>query len=197
MASGPSSRRDSIMRAALEIFGAKGYEGATVEEIRRRAGASTGSMYHHFAGKEDLARALRREAVERYQAIVTTALRSADGPEAGVRAVVRAELEWAERDAERARFLVAALPSAVRHAVASELEPANRRYFDDLASWYATHADRGELIALDRETALAVWIGPSQSFLRDWLTDPHGAGPRPSDVADRLADAAWRSLRAC
>ena len=183
------------MRAALEIFGERGYEGATVEAIRRRAGASTGSMYHHFAGKQDLARALRREAVERYQAIVTAALRSADGPEAGVRAVVRAELEWAEHDAERARFLVAALPAAVRQVVASELEPANRRYFDDLAAWYAAHAERGELIALDRETALAVWIGPSQSFLRDWLTDPHGAGPRPSDLADRLADAAWRALR--
>jgi AcrR family transcriptional regulator len=50
-----SERRDAIVRVASEIFAQKGYRGTTVREIADEAGILSGSLYHHFSSKEDLA----------------------------------------------------------------------------------------------------------------------------------------------
>ena len=46
--------REEIYQAALEEFGAHGYDGTTVEQICRRHGISKGMMYHYYAGKDEL-----------------------------------------------------------------------------------------------------------------------------------------------
>jgi AcrR family transcriptional regulator len=47
-------RRDVIERAAAELFAERGYRGASMDEIARRAGISAPVVYDHFASKEDL-----------------------------------------------------------------------------------------------------------------------------------------------
>ena len=44
----------SLLHAAAEVFAERGYEGAGVAEIARRAGVTTGAIYSRFAGKADL-----------------------------------------------------------------------------------------------------------------------------------------------
>lgn len=46
--------REQLVLAAAEVFAEKGYEGAGVAEIARRAGFTTGAIYSRFAGKADL-----------------------------------------------------------------------------------------------------------------------------------------------
>ena len=46
--------RRRILDSALEVFGAEGYDGASMNAICTRAGISKGIIYHYFAGKEDL-----------------------------------------------------------------------------------------------------------------------------------------------
>jgi len=43
-----------ILEAASEVFGAKGYGGATIAEIAGKAGIAEASIYQYFKGKEDL-----------------------------------------------------------------------------------------------------------------------------------------------
>ena len=50
---GPSGR-ERILQAAAEVFAERGYEGARVQEIARRAGMTTGAIYAHFPGRHDL-----------------------------------------------------------------------------------------------------------------------------------------------
>jgi AcrR family transcriptional regulator len=47
----PADRKQEILDAALRGFAEKGLAGTTVEEVRRRSGASVGSIYHHFGDK--------------------------------------------------------------------------------------------------------------------------------------------------
>jgi len=47
-------RLDDIIRAALDEMLEKGYEGASMESIARRAGLSKGGLYHHFTGKDEI-----------------------------------------------------------------------------------------------------------------------------------------------
>jgi TetR/AcrR family transcriptional repressor of uid operon len=54
---GPDEADDTasrLVRAATEVFAEKGYDGAGVAEIARRAGLSTGAIYSRFTGKAQL-----------------------------------------------------------------------------------------------------------------------------------------------
>jgi AcrR family transcriptional regulator len=69
-----SSTRDGLLAAAREIFTLQGYGQAGVSDIVALAGASVGSLYHHFSGKADLYltlfEELSRELADRTRAAV-------------------------------------------------------------------------------------------------------------------------------
>ena len=46
--------RERLIAAGAEVFAEKGYEGAGVAEIARRAGYTTGAIYGRFSGKAEL-----------------------------------------------------------------------------------------------------------------------------------------------
>jgi AcrR family transcriptional regulator len=48
------ARRELIEQAALEVFAERGYHGASIDEIARRAGVTAPVIYDHFASKVDL-----------------------------------------------------------------------------------------------------------------------------------------------
>jgi AcrR family transcriptional regulator len=52
------ANRDQILRAARDVFGARGYHGATIEDIAEKAGLSNGAIYYNFQNKEELFLAL-------------------------------------------------------------------------------------------------------------------------------------------
>lgn len=51
---GAPSTRERLVTAAAEVCVERGYEGATVGEIARRAGVTTGAIYNHFGGRSEL-----------------------------------------------------------------------------------------------------------------------------------------------
>src|SRR5436190_18754817 len=53
----PDPIREKLIAAAAEVFAEKGYEGAGVQEIARRAGLTTGAIYGRFSGKAELLKA--------------------------------------------------------------------------------------------------------------------------------------------
>jgi len=46
--------RRRLLDAAEVVFAQRGFHGASVDEIAREAGATTGALYSNFSGKEDL-----------------------------------------------------------------------------------------------------------------------------------------------
>ena len=49
-----TQRVDQIIQAALDEFLNKGYEGASMEGIARKAKISKGGLYHHFNSKDEI-----------------------------------------------------------------------------------------------------------------------------------------------
>jgi AcrR family transcriptional regulator len=58
-------RPQEITAAAFDVFAAKGYAGARVEEVARRAGVSKGLLYRYFETKQELFKAVVRSVVVR------------------------------------------------------------------------------------------------------------------------------------
>jgi TetR/AcrR family transcriptional regulator, repressor for uid operon len=52
-----------LVSAAAEVFAEKGYDGAAVAEIARRAGLTTGAIYSRFSGKAELLAAAVQDSV--------------------------------------------------------------------------------------------------------------------------------------
>jgi AcrR family transcriptional regulator len=50
--------RATLLAAARDVFAAGGFADANITDVVARAGASVGSLYHHFGGKADLYLAL-------------------------------------------------------------------------------------------------------------------------------------------
>jgi len=59
----PEARRAAILAAALEEFTARGYEGARLDDVARRAGIAKGTIYLYFTDKEALFQELVRSMV--------------------------------------------------------------------------------------------------------------------------------------
>lgn len=72
-----AATRNGLLAAAREVFTSVGYAQAGVTDIVARAGASVGSLYHHFSGKADLFvtlyEELHRDQVERTRLAVRRA----------------------------------------------------------------------------------------------------------------------------
>src|SRR5436853_7393903 len=56
-------RRSAILAAALEEFTARGYEGARLDDVAKRAGVAKGTIYLYFADKQSLFQELVRSMV--------------------------------------------------------------------------------------------------------------------------------------
>src|SRR5260370_27313412 len=56
-----AATRSALLAAAREVFTTEGYAQAAVTDVVNRAGASVGSLYHHFSGKADLSLSLYEE----------------------------------------------------------------------------------------------------------------------------------------
>lgn len=75
-AAAPANRRDELLGLAATMFAERGLRATTVRDIADAAGILSGSLYHHFASKEEMVDEVLRSFLdwlfERYQQIIDT-----------------------------------------------------------------------------------------------------------------------------
>ncbi|WP_431041083.1 TetR/AcrR family transcriptional regulator [Streptomyces sp. P1-3] len=62
------STPERLIESTRDLLWERGYVGTSPKAIQQRAGAGQGSMYHHFAGKSELALAAIRRTAEQMRA---------------------------------------------------------------------------------------------------------------------------------
>ncbi len=83
---------DEIIRAAAVIFHRQGYHGATMAGIALKVHLTPGSLYHHFASKEELFIAVLDRGLALITEAVRAAVESSDPPADKLRRIVHAHL---------------------------------------------------------------------------------------------------------
>jgi AcrR family transcriptional regulator len=78
--------RAHLIEVATGLFASRGYDGTSIEAVLAESGASRGSLYHHFPGKEALFEAVLENVGARIAAQVAEAMRDAGDPLAELRA---------------------------------------------------------------------------------------------------------------
>src|SRR5262245_26394074 len=85
-------KRTRILQAAVKVFARKGYFGARVAEIARRAGVADGTIYLYFESKEALLVALFDEVMAEHLARARREVGEASGAPAKLLAIARHHL---------------------------------------------------------------------------------------------------------
>jgi AcrR family transcriptional regulator len=90
-----AATRAELLRVARELFAARGYADVGTEEIVRTAHVTRGALYHHFADKRDLFRAVHEQMeAELVEAIQQRLVSSAAGdPIEGLQTGIRSYLD--------------------------------------------------------------------------------------------------------
>src|SRR2546423_13171169 len=99
----PATTRDRILAAAAEVFAERGYEGAAVSDIARRAGFTTGAIYGRFRDKAELLLEAVRGVLESQQEAAVMAASAGQSGVASRFAELVGEVVDADREAARGR----------------------------------------------------------------------------------------------
>ena len=188
-------RRSEILDAALACFVERGIAATTIADIREKAGATTGSVYHFFPGKDAIVGAVYVDLLERYQRDLAARVASHRTARAFVRGVVEHYLDWVEESPDTARFLFDARRTEAVAAAEFAIARANEENLRATAGIIKGFVAKGELEKLPMDVFIAVLIGPVAAFARHWL-DGSPKATDPKRARSLLADAAWQSLKA-
>jgi AcrR family transcriptional regulator len=58
-----STKRDALLRRAVEIFGSRGYRATSMREIAEHVNMSKSALYHYFSSKEELLVAIYQSVI--------------------------------------------------------------------------------------------------------------------------------------
>ena len=138
--------RQAVLAAARSLFGRKGYAQTSVDEIADAARVTKGAVYHHFAGKEALFRAVHAEVEAEAQERAVAAGDPQAPPIDQIVAKVNAYLD-AALDEEIRRITLIDGPAML--GLELEPPPEQRAAQAGLRSFVATSIAQGQIADLD------------------------------------------------
>lgn len=180
-----AERRKTILRAAVEVFSRKGFQGCRIADVAREAGVAYGLVYHYFKDKDELLGSVFESGWQGFLSRVQEALSHEAGFESRIRSVVHVAFEAYRRDPRGVKVLILEVgrsPSggAVNRggAFTSVIELAT--------SIFAEAQSRGEMAAhLDPKLAAALLFGSIEMGLTTFVM---GLMERRDDVLQRASE---------
>ena len=185
--------RAKLVAAGRELFAKHGYGGVGTEAIVRRARVTRGALYHHFADKRALFRAvhesLEEEGIKRIAAALAKA--PTEDPVAAMKVAVRAFLDGAV-DPGRARITLVEAPSVLGWAEWREIDARHGLGLASAALEAAMEAGRIERQPVRPLASLFVAALGEAGILVATAEDPEAARAEVQHAVESLIDGLAR-----
>jgi TetR/AcrR family transcriptional regulator len=150
-----AERRQALVDAALRVFMARSYRGATTAEIAREAGVSEPILYRHFPSKRDLYFACLDRAWASLRELWQAAIATESDP---LVALGRCYLDLKERKLLLAELWMQAVTEAAEDAeIRDHLRSHVREVHDFVAAAIREAQERGG-VAKERDPEAEAWI---------------------------------------
>jgi AcrR family transcriptional regulator len=165
--------RDRLLQAATEVFAAKGYHGAVVDDIVAASETSKGAFYHYFSSKQGIFLTLMDSLGELVEAAAAAAIAGEKGALGKVGAALRIVLEMAEAHRDLVQIL---LIEAVGLGPALERKRLDfhRRFIRVIRRHLDRAVEEGAIPRQDTALAAQAWLGTLNEVITQWLMDGHG-----------------------
>ena len=97
-----ADKRDTLLRAAIATFAARGFFNAQVADVARTAGVAAGTVYLYFRSKDDLLISIFERTMKEAIAEGRQTIAALDAPLEQLRAIARLHLDRMSRDRDLA-----------------------------------------------------------------------------------------------
>ncbi len=184
-------KRDQILQGARQVFMEQGYDAASMDDIRRAAGVSKGTLYVYFANKEELFISLIARERERLFLDADQFLLSDRPLEEKLRLYARRATETiCSDDVIRAQRIVAATAERMPELGARFFDRGAGRAKEGLARLFEREVAAGRLTLPDPEMAAYQFLELASAGI--WRKRLFGKVKEPpsADVVAASADAA-------
>ena len=196
MSTATTGTRERLLAAAQELIEEGGYGAASVIAIAARAGVAAGTLYRHFASKEELFVEVFRTVCQREE----RAMRAAGGempPDASAAERLETVLgTFAERALRNPRLAWALIAEPVDPRVDAERLAYRGRYAALIAEALVAGIAAGELPAQDVELTAAALVGGCGEALVGPLSPLAGTAPETEEIITALRTFVRRAVGA-
>ena len=172
-----NSRNEALLKAAAGLFAHQGFKATSMRDIANAVDMLPGSIYYHFASKDDLLLAIYQTGVAQISATFESAIAALDDPwvrlQAGVAALIRAVTD----EGAYTRVIFKVMPDDVPRykaeliAQRDQFEARFRRLIDDLplAPWVDRHLLR--LMILGAGNHAQLWFSSDGKHSADDISE--------------------------
>jgi TetR/AcrR family transcriptional regulator, cholesterol catabolism regulator len=175
------STKESLIQAAIELFGSQGYDGTGVQQIVDMASVTKGAFYHIFESKMDLLRFIHDRFLDHMLSVIDRIAKENRSPTDALKAVIREILlTVAQYQAEVAIFIREG--RFLEGKIFEEVREKRDKFTGQLVEILRTGVDRGELRDLGDPQAVAFGIVGLCSWPYSWYKPEDGPMDRIADI---------------
>jgi AcrR family transcriptional regulator len=187
-----SRRIEQILTVAAELFGERGYAAVSLEDVAERLDLTKGSLYHYFAGKDELATAAIETLGDEWNSRLSALADGVPGPPSQrLRALLREHITIAVREYPAALGLFLA-PDQWPPRQRDRIKDLRRRHDALFRDAVTDGIAAGEFTVVGVDTALQVMhAAMSQAHL--WCAQL--SGDAQDRALDELADTLMTLVR--
>lgn len=178
-----------ILQAALRLFTERGYFNTSIHDIRREADVSIGAIYHYFANKELIAKALYDHLVSQMAEEMLGIMASNASAHDRCRSVVQRLFAMTETDPEMMHFI---LDAKHREFLPSEKPVCSSKPFELMKTMVEEGMKGGEIRNMDGTVAAACLFGGALRMIHLRM-DNVIAAPL-MDHFDQVWSSSWRAV---
>ncbi|NMF90912.1 TetR/AcrR family transcriptional regulator [Aromatoleum petrolei] len=183
----PRDRRQIILDAAAELFSEQGYDRSSIRDIARKVGLLPGSVYHHFASKDELYLAVHHEGFQRVMHTITKEIEALSDPWARLRRACEVHVTQMIEGPAVERITGHNLALVGNQELLAKIQPAREAY---------------EQLFRDLVNALPLAAGTDRSLLRlfllggmNWVYLWYREGRRtPQQIAEAMVEMVRRGV---
>jgi AcrR family transcriptional regulator len=171
--------RARLLGAAGEVFAARGYHGASLEDVAGAAGLTKGAVYSSFSSKDELFYALMHERIEERLAFVTQATDPQTTPREAAQDAGRALADLSAEQSDWHMLFIEFWAQAVRDPERREEFARRRRQVRELIAGFLERqavAHETTLPASAEQLAVAI-LALSNGIAIERLADPQTVDP--------------------
>jgi TetR/AcrR family transcriptional regulator len=159
------NNRENLLKCALELFVARGYEAVGVQEIAAAAGIQKPTLYHYFGSKSGLLQTLLTEPFEPFFETLQTAAAYRGDVTTSLRAVTGAYFNFARQNPRLYRFYLSMWFAPVESDPFKACLSLNERQQQLMETFFASAAnDHGNMKGRQRAYA-ASFLGMVNTYV--------------------------------
>jgi AcrR family transcriptional regulator len=183
-----AQRRQQLLDVGRELFGQRGYEATSIEEVAARADVSKPVVYEHFGGKEGLYAVVVDREMQRLLDRFTSALSNPGRPRELLERAALVLLDYIEEDTDGFRVLTRDSPvTAASGTFSSLIGEVARKVEHILARHFGARGYDPQLAELYSQALVGM-----VALVGQWWLDTRS--PDKREVAAHLVNLAYNGL---